>query len=71
MRIIVPSEIRQLLQPTTGMDEEDCAAEGLLTIVGRGEEGVDAAGEAAPHEDEARGLPEVPQDQRRGARITA
>jgi hypothetical protein len=54
-----------------GMDEEDHPVEDLITIVGRGEEGVDAAGEAPHGDDEAWGLPEVPQDQGRGAKIMA
>jgi hypothetical protein len=54
------------------MDEEDLLAEDLTTIVGRGEEDADAPGVEALHVDnEARGLPEVPQDQGRGAGITA
>jgi hypothetical protein len=53
------------------MDEED-RPEDLITIVGRGEEGVDETGEEASYgDDKAQGLPEVPQDQGRGARITA
>jgi len=55
----------------TSLGEEDRLTEDLITIVGRGEEGADAAGEEALHGDDEAGLPEVPQDQGRGARITA
>ena len=71
MCIAAPSKIRQLLPSMTSLGEEDRLTEDLITIVGRGEEGADAAGEEALHGDDEAGLPEVPQDQGRGARITA